>query len=311
MESNDNRSSGSSVFGVPMEEVMDFCGGFGDFLAEENRLPEETYSYLYPEYPHELDIRHPRLYEEIQKPENAPALADDAIAWILSLPQEEVAEDLSRIIMYEIGRTLKAMEKKRNLFDTIIHCLALLTQIGRPEGFEAAIEVARQNGDFIWAIDFQFGDTVNMILPHALYATGNGQTDILEEFLMHPGYETDHKGYVAQALAFIAMEMQDRRDEILGIFRRYISFMRKNIPEAHGCSGSVAGQVIRCLTDIKAIELLPEIKQLFDLGFVNRNKCGSYEKIESELTSDRPPRSRYDFTGIKDFYARVKAELHH
>ena len=312
MENKDEQSLNPLRTGFSEEMLVDISSGLVEFVKEDNRLPEETYCYRHPDYPEELDIKYPQILEEFQKPENCPALPEKTIDTILALPSDEVVADLSRIVIYKIGRELKAMEKPRDKWiddDTIIHCVAFLTQLADPAGFEAVMEVARQNGDFIWYIDYHMGDTFKMILPHALYATGNGRPEIMEEFLMHPGYEGEHKGYMAQALAFIALEMPDRRDEVLGILRRYLTFMSKNIPAAHGCSGFVAGLVIKSLMDIKAVELLPEIKKLFACGFVNRNQCGDYRKVENELTSPDAPKGKYDFTDIKDFYARVKQTL--
>ena len=312
MENIDEQSLSPLHSGFSEVMLRDICSGLGEFLQEDRRLPEETYCYRHPDYPEKLDIKYPQIFEEFQKPENSSVLTDKAIDTILALPREETVADLSRIVMYKIGRELKAMEKRGEnwIWDyTIIHCLAFLTQLADSAGFEAVMEVARQNGDFIWYIDYHMGDTFKMILPHALYATGNGRPEIMEEFLMHPGYEGEHKGYMTQALAFIALEMPDRRDEVLGILRRYLTFMSKNIPAAHGCSGFVAGLVIKSLMDIKAVELLPEIKKLFACGFVNRNQCGDYRKVENELTSPDAPKGKYDFTDIKDFYARVKQTL--
>lgn len=279
--------------------------------AEDRRHPDEKYSYQHPAYPTELNIKHKFIAEEFSKPTNSLAMPTKVIDRILALPKDEVVNDISQIIMYTIGKTWKAIDEDILEWandDTLIHSLAFLTQLGDEAGFEAVLEVLRQDNAFR---EFHLGDSDAMILPNALYATGRNCPEILEEFLRHPGYEGYAKGFVSDAISFIATEEPTRRDVVIEIYRRYLNFMQENIPSQHGCSGYVAGTVMSNLIDLKAKELLPEIKKLYQSGYVNLNVCGSYEEVEKEINSNRKPLDKFDFTGIKDLYQRLQRAFKH
>ena len=65
------------------------------------------------------------------------------------------------------------------------------------------------------------------------------------------------------------------------------------------------------LIDLKATELLPEIKRLHDSGYVNLNICGSFEDVENEIKSNKTTLDKFDFTDIRDLYARLQRTFKH
>ena len=295
-----------------MEELlqrMNDC--FKKTQDEDRRHPDEIYSYQHPQYPSKLDIKHKFIAEEFRKPTNSLALPTKVIDRILALPKEEVVSDIRNIIMYTIGKTWMAIDEDTLEWtndDTIIHSLAFLTEIGDEGGFDAVMEIMRQDNAFR---EFHMGDSDGMLLANAIYATGRNRTDILEEFLMHPGYEGFAKGFVSDALSFIATEEPEQRNVIIEIYRRYLNFMQENIPSQNGCSGYVAGTIMSNLIDLKATELLPEIKKSHDCGYVNLNICGSYEDVEKEINSNNNTLDKFDFTNIKDLYHRLQRTFKH
>lgn len=295
-----------------IEELLErMVDGFKMNQEEDNRHPMEVYSYQHPSYPDRLELKHKFIADEFRKPTNGLSLPTKVINRILALPEDEVVDDISRIIMYTIGKTWKAIDEDTLEWTgdyTLIHSLAFLTQIGDEAGLEAVMEVTRQNNAFR---EFHMGDADCMIIPNAIYATGRNRTDVLEDFLKHPGYEGYAKGFVSDALSFIATEEPARRGEIIEIYRRYLNFMQENIPSQNGCSGYVAGFIMSCLIDLKAEELLPEIKRLYDSGYVNLNICGSYDMVEEDIKSDKDMSEKYDFTDIKDLYSRLQEVFGH
>lgn len=290
-----------------MEEMLRRVSeGFARTQAEDRRHPNEEYSYIRPEYPDRLEIKHNFIAEEFCKPSNTLSLPPATVDRILALPKDEVVRDITNIVMYTIGKTWKAIDEQTlewNSDNTIMHSLAFLTQLGEPDGFDAVIEVLRQDDAFH---EFHLGDIAGLVLPKALYVTAKDNPESLLDFLMTPGFVGFAKNYAADALSFIAMEHPERRDEIIEIYRRYLDFMQENMPARHGCSGYVAGAVTSNLIDLKAKELLPQIKKLHDSGYVNLNVCGSYDDVESEINSDNTVHNNYDFKGIKDFYDRMQ-----
>lgn len=291
-----------------MEDMVKrMAEGFEKSRQEDQRHPDEPYSYVHPDYPSELKVKHQYIVDEFKRPTNGFVMPVKVIDKILALPKEKVVADIRNIVFHKIGETWRGIDDGTLEWkddNTVIHAMAFLAQLADPAGFDAVLEVARQNNSFH---DFHFGDSTGMILPQALYIAGRNNLDILEAFLMQPGLSGYAKGYVSDAISFIAMEEPARRAEVIELFRRYLNFMQENMQAQKGCSGYVAGTVMSSLIDIKAVELLPEIKRLYDSGYVNLNVCGSYADIEREICdSSRTPLHRFDFTGIKDFYRRME-----
>lgn len=289
----------------PMSLLKTLSEGMAEVSAEDKRHPDEPYTYQHPDYPDRLDIKHKFIADEFRKPTNSDALPVKVIDRILALPKDEVARDVCNIVMYRIGSTWKAIDEDSLEWmndNTLMHAMAMLAQLGDPSGVYAVLEVLRQDQAFL---EYHFGDFASMILPQALYVTGKNRPELLEEFLKHPGYDGYAKGYVSDALSFIAMEEPERRDEVIGIYGRYLDFMQENMPAVNGCSGMVAGFMMSNLMDLGAKELLPKIKKLYDSGYVNLNICGDYEEVKSGIGSGDTVLDKFDFTDIKDFYNRM------
>ena len=74
----------------------------------DNSMPEdEEYSYHYPEYPSELNVKHQLIADELADKNNYERLPQAVIDRILALPAEEVAADLNDIVLYTIGLTYR------------------------------------------------------------------------------------------------------------------------------------------------------------------------------------------------------------
>ena len=49
------------------------------------------------------------------------------------------------------------------------------------------------------------------------------------------------------------------------------------------CVGTLIGLIAATLMDIRAVELLPELKVLFDTGLVDEGCDGNFQEVESEI----------------------------
>ena len=100
----------------------------------------------------------------------------------------------------------------------------------------------------------------------------------------------------------IAFNEPDRREEIIGIFRKMLTDMVTRLPRVDRCDGQTAGMLMSVLLDINAYELLPEIKAVFDTDCVDLSAVGDYEVVKSELTPDCRPKGDH-YTKQSDIYA--------
>mgnify|MGYP001635456993 CR=1 FL=1 len=139
-------------------------------MEESKRHPAEIYSYEYPEYPKSLNVKNQFIADELLSKDNCYELPKSVIERILALPHDEAAEDIGKIVMYEIGRTYKSINddtigKPKN--DAILHSLYLLTQLKSEKGVDAVLEIMHQNGNFA---DYHLGDLAPEVFHPALYA---------------------------------------------------------------------------------------------------------------------------------------------
>lgn len=117
--------------GLTDDELKQAMDNWQEMMEESMRHPAETYSYEYPEYPKSLNVKNQFIADELMSKDNCNELPKPVIERILTLPHDEAAEDISKIVMYQIGKTYKSINddtigKPEN--DAILHSLYLLTQ---------------------------------------------------------------------------------------------------------------------------------------------------------------------------------------
>lgn len=270
-------------------------------------IQREPYSYSHPAYPKTLEIQHPLIAESLQTYRYAEILPDKVIHRILDLPADEAARDLSRIIFYEIGKTCQNVNKgalNQKAPTILIHALLLLTQLKSAEGLEALLEILRQDEQFI---DIHLGDWATESMHKALYACGKDRLPILVNFLYEPGLYSFTHVQAASAMVMIAYQHPERRGEIIEEFRRLLVSMETNLPKLHACDEEFAGLLVEHLIEMKAKELIPEIKRLFASGPVYSlfwDNCEEViEVISDENTlSDKRMEELYGVEDIFDIY---------
>ncbi len=244
----------------------------------------EEYTYQYPEYPQTLEVKHQFIADELFSENNKMVLPREVIERILALPHDEVAEDLRNIVMYEIGKTYRDINDDKLVEvenDSILHSLLLFMALGTPAGIEPILEIMRQSEAFM---DVQLGDVLTpMIVHRALYACGKDNVEAIEAYLYEPGLWWFFRYEAVVAFTMIAYNEPSRREEILEVFRRLLNMMTENLPAVRCCDGMYAGLVVCALMDINAVELLPEIKAMFDTGYVDCGAAGNYAVVEREI----------------------------
>ena len=250
---------------------------------ESARHPSEIYSYAYPEYPQSLEVKNQFIADELLSPDNYCGLPREVIDRILGLPKDEAAQDISNIILHEIGRTYKginddSIESSDN--SMIMHALILLAQIQSDKGLDAVLELMRQTDTFA---DYHLGDLAPDLIPPALYASGQNNLKAIEDYLNQPGLASYLRAMATDALAMIVFNLQERRQEIIELFRRILKSMVTRLPKQEACDGNFAGFLISSLMDIDAKELIPEIEAVFATDCVDKSIAGDCKKVIEDI----------------------------
>lgn len=269
-------------------------------------FPMEEFHYDYPEYPKTLNLKNQFVYEEFSSCNGQPT--PEMTERILALPPDEAASDMAQIILYEIGRTYKAVDND-TIYDfedenwAILHSVIFLSHIDSNIALDAVLELFCQNQEFF---DYHFGDFGIPLIPMALMMEGKNDVDRIMKYLYEPGHHSLVRSLALDSLGAIARNYPDKYNDIISRLRGLMLSLPGRVPERRGCDGDFAGYVMSLLMDLNAKELLPEVKKLFDADCVNPMVAGDYDEVARELNdSDSIFINMYTPLSIREQYDKV------
>lgn len=260
----------------------------GDEEEEDGEWKEDDmvlYSYVHPEYPMVLNVKHQHLLPLLYASENEFGLPEDKIKEILALPREELIRDLEQIILFETGCTCDDISPEKwesPVSSQLVHCLFLLTELKAEESLPVVLETLRQNEAYF---EFHFGDSADDVYTATLYVLGRNQLGMLLDYAKEPGLYTYARYNIFPAVAYIAYKEPERREEIIEWFRQILVFYTEKLAEKTCCDGVLCDLMMCVLLVIRATELLPEIKAIYDTNLVDINSSGDYQKVERDMIS--------------------------
>lgn len=260
---------------------IDLLKSLENFIGE---IDSEEYTYVpAPDaYPAELNIVHKELYELFSDERYDSGFPDEILKKILDIPHDELRKDLEQMLLFLIGKTLSELRTGKDEYTpAATHCIMMLGEVGDIDSVAAILEALRQDCDFF---DYNFGDTASEIFIPTLYQLGQENPDIFNDYLHEPGLVDFARSYVISAVAMIADRQPARRTEIIGWLRKLLHFYIEKLPQKHCCDGTIAAYLVCDLVDINAVELLPDIRQLFDTGLVPKSICGDFDEIKNDIS---------------------------
>lgn len=302
----DNLGEKFSFMDLSEESDYEESEGMRGLYEEKNRHLSEEYTYIRPEYPTELTVNNSFIAEALLSPENYEDLPKEVIKRILSMNEDDAAQDINNIILYTIGKTYKAIEEdtiKEPEEGSILHAVILLTQLQSEKGLAGLLEILRQTEDFV---DYHLGDLAPELIPMAIYASSNGNLSPIESYLYEEGLASYNRTFAAESLAITSILNPEKRQEVIEIFRRLLSSMKERLPERKGCDAEFAGFAISYLIDIEAKELIPEIKEVFATDCVDKSIAGDCEEVIAQIEHNLYPR-KYEMPTIYEQYEYVKS----
>ncbi len=111
---------------------------------------------------------------------------------------------------------------------------------------------------------------------------------------------------VASAVAQISFFEPDRRPEVITWFKELLTAINRDFPSATYTDAMLNGLIVSDLIDIDATELMPEVKAMYDNGFVDRMACGNYTEVEKAMIGkDHSPFPEIK-QDIKERYAELR-----
>lgn len=250
---------------------------------EEENVDEEIPQYTYSPtriFPEELKVENPRALEIISQEHY---LTDDEVDEILALPHDSLRRDLESTILYALGLWWKEPDSdKFEFFDAVFHAVVILGVVGDDSSLDPVLETLRMDSDFY---DNVFGDIGQDAFVPALLCAGRNQFDVLISFMKEVGIYTLNKYYVASAVRHLALE-SGLRDEAVEWFHGLLNDIIVDFPNAEYTDATLNGFIISEILFLGDRSLLPQIKRLYDLGFVDSSIVGKYPRLEETFGKD-------------------------
>ena len=270
------------------------------YAGNANPVPMTEYTYKHPDYPAELELENQKVRDLIIRHR---ALADSEIDGLLALPHDSLRRDIENMLLYTIGRTCDCKDDDDSNDDDdceVINLLVMLGEVGNEgSSLDVVLETLRQSEYFY---EHYLGDFGMEVFVPTLYLVGRNRLDKLMDFMKEEGLYTFAKDNVLAALTLIVLRQPERRGEVVEWFREALRFAAEKLPERQFVDGTLAGFMAAYCSEIKASELLPEIKALYATGLVDKSVNGDYDEVEKEM-HDAPYRlnENYDLDVHKRF----------
>jgi len=244
------------------------------------------YTYRFKNLPSSLELKHPRILEILQKKENWLVIPKEQLAEILSLPHEEVRQDLEQIILYGIHEMVSEDgEFDENAAESygfpLAHSVMLLAEVGNDtSSLNAVLETLRMPDE---AIDWVYGDGMDMTVEPTIVKLAPHAIDTLVAFLLEEGLVNSRKSYVMTALVNIEHYYPETHDEVVAAFRTFIKHALEDKQEALYTSYTLNGLLVCALLDLHEKDLWPEIEKMYKLNLVELMCAGKLKEVKRDL----------------------------
>lgn len=282
LEENLESEEYSFVIDGEENEEDDGLSLFRDNLMLKTYGPDTRYTYIHPEYPAKLNLENPIVNNLAQK--KSLTLTHEEIGEYLALPHDSLRRDLEHFILYLTGKTCNDISEKQWEIEQfgLVHALILLGEVGNEESLDVVLETLRQSSEYM---EYHFGDISNDIYPATINNIASHSLDKLLSFAKEEGLYTYLHYQIFPAITIMMQQQPERRNEFIAWWREVLQFAIKKIAETQWMDSTLCGLFISDLADVKAHELLPEIKSLFETGLVDEGCCGKYQSIERDILS--------------------------
>lgn len=270
--------------------VTELLGVLERIESETENVQSMHYTpYLYtpPAYPTELNVYNTLLIRRFYGG-NESLPSDESIREILELSRESLIHDLEQMALYEIGCfSMETTDNSDEVLapDLFVHVSFFLAELQAEDSLNVILEMMRQKSEFY---DYYFREWSDKILIPTIYLLGRNRLSELMDYMKEPGLYTFVRVFVPGAVEFTARMQPERREEVIEWFRELLIFYTHHLAETIYCDGVLASMLMVDLIKLRAVELLPEIKALFDTGLVDTSSCGSFEKVKTHLSSAAP-----------------------
>ena len=197
---------------------------------------------------------------------------------ILKLEREPLIEDLKKLLNDSIARYDYFMEDDEMDFLLFpIHTLFILEELNAEQALPEIFEILKQDEDFY---EIYFGDFANNVVASILFTFGENNLQQFFDFLKTPNLYGLSKSYVSEGIAFLANEKSALRESIQSHYKDLLLYFIAEKQNENLIDHEAYGLIIADIIDLRMEELLPQIKELYQLNLVAKSINGEFDSIE-------------------------------
>lgn len=265
----------------------------------------------------------PDGYDKKRQTVNPPQFAHDEIRWLyeydmriepgkleklLSLDRDTLITDLRAVLKDSIDRFEYFKDFMENegwqqeKVNFALHAIYLMGELRARECLPDVLDTFRQGEDYA---DLWYGDFLNESLWEPLYYLGNDQLPVLKEFVLTPGIDTYSRSAVCVCTIQVYHHQPERKQEVTAWFRDLFTSLAKARMDDNIVDSDFIALAICDAMELEDPSLLPDIKELFRLGYVSQGVCGTYDSIEKDLTTPLVTIHQRELLNIFDRYNQI------
>ncbi|MEM6700761.1 MAG: DUF1186 domain-containing protein, partial [Bacteroidota bacterium] len=277
--------------------------GFKNKVEEQKKFEVESFPTVKfqetsepPKFENEL-VR--QLYQ--QSEEDFPEIL---IKEFLQLPRESFIQDLEKVLKDSIIRYKfflnQSEEWDENEGNFPIHALYFLSALEAKESLDTILKVLRQGEEFL---DYWYMDAIQEYFLHPIFFIGKDQLPTLNAYLKESNQLNWARLAVTWAISQIALHEPERRAEVLDFFRDVYQYHLAHPEDETIIDGTFLAFSVGHLINVRAVELLPIIKQLYEKGWIPKIIQGDINEIEKLIKRPADPGEKQAMPkNIYEFY---------
>ncbi|MCX6207824.1 MAG: DUF1186 domain-containing protein, partial [Bacteroidetes bacterium] len=223
---------------------------------------------------------------------------------ILVLPRESLIADLEIVLKDAVNRYLYFVEFNRDETKESfpLHAICLLGELKSENSLPLILDLLENNEKLL---DYWFGDHISETIWHPIYLLSQNNLELLKQFLLKPGITTYSKLAVTEVLSQTAHHQPEKRKKIAHIYQELLSFFIKSDQKDNVIDSEFNGLIVGDIIDCGFKELLPLIKELYDIKRVSPTINGSYEEVVDYFNKPLGMNPKRKITNIFELYKNI------
>jgi tetratricopeptide (TPR) repeat protein len=236
------------------------------------------------------------IHPEVKKlfGNDAQNMPKEVIEELLNLPRETFIQDLENVLADMVRRHAhyyKIVEWDEDGMAFGVHALYFLTELKAYDSLPTLLNVLRQDEEFI---EFWFSDALHDFFLPTLYRLGNAQLPLLQAFITESHLYNASRGLASMVATQVALRQPERRGEVIQWYKEVIQTHLDQADNDGLIDNFLLGDLVVGCLNITAIELEPEITQLFDKGWIPSVICGDLNDVKESLHNPKDFRARIE-----------------